>query len=401
MVNALKPLEDVLNDARLLDAESRWNDFLSQAAPNDTFAIVHHGDLDGVIGGAYASAFLKKHFEGAKPAIYWVGTEEYDFTDLRKWVKETAPVHCLIFDISIVNNPDALETIAASVSGKVFIFDHHLINSSVGALPANVVLANPTPAPLPKNVKPVPTFMFALKLAQKKGLHFPDWLAVLVMFTEGVDSFFPREIEALASTVPEMSAHGDLRKRYRNSPLARTATLVRAAYSTDAKDDLIVSLLDDLATGRVVQYADFHGQMESRFRRAADSISSQISELVDQWSRKLSEGNISGPLVTIFIQGPHAVAGPVASIIRGHNPSKVIMAWIEHGPRAVIELRTGNDMPTNLVSLLESLSGRILLLNYGGHAHAAGATVNRSDIERFIEELSKSADESYRANGLI
>jgi len=95
------------------------------------------------------SQFPCEEVSGAKLSNYWVGTEEYDFVDLERWVSGHNADHCLFFDMSIANNRRALAAIASSVRKWIFIFDHHLLNEK-SALPANVILANPTPKPQPK-----------------------------------------------------------------------------------------------------------------------------------------------------------------------------------------------------------------------------------------------------------
>jgi hypothetical protein len=78
---ASHPLDGALADARLLACARQWEGFLQQAGRPDSFGVVHHGDLDGAIGGGYAGALLQKNFTRAALSHYWVGTDEYDFVD--------------------------------------------------------------------------------------------------------------------------------------------------------------------------------------------------------------------------------------------------------------------------------------------------------------------------------
>lgn len=377
-----------INDERLDTAIQAWKSFESTLTPNDKIGLIYHGDMDGLLGATIIKHTLLKHVSVTKLRVYWVGTEEYDFSDLRDWVEEQHLDRCIFADISIENHSPTLAHVAKHVRHKTFIFDHHLINGSLES-DSRIILVNPTPIKLQKNESPIPTFLFAYKLALENAIYFPSWLLLLAMFTEGVDSFFKEQVKKILEEEFALDSRLSLREAYKTTALPRISSLIRAYFSRLQKDDIALTLMEDVITGKFLTPEELESELSKRFKGVAAKISTSITTLVEEWTDNIVTNYSDSPVVFIFLDAPHAVSGPVASIIRGSFPDKVIVTYVKNKGSFVFELRTSNDTHLNLAAILGRVAAKINLINYGGHPMAAGTLVREADLEKFLEILGK------------
>jgi single-stranded DNA-specific DHH superfamily exonuclease len=159
------------DDPRLSRIIDSWHTFENSITGAGKVGVVYHGDMDGLVGAAYIKRTLLKYVPEGMLKTYWVSTDEYDFELLRQWVKEQDLQICVFTDVSIENHLPTLEFISQHVSKKVFIYDHHFVNNTFNN--HKITLANPTPKKLEKGETPIPTFLFAYRVARENNLQFP------------------------------------------------------------------------------------------------------------------------------------------------------------------------------------------------------------------------------------
>jgi hypothetical protein len=372
------PFETPSLDQCLLD----WRRFCNGLRREGSVAIVYHGDADGAVAASVVDHILTQHLK-QQPALYWVGTDEYDFGELQRWLQRYKTTRMIFLDVAIENEPSMLACLLAATQGTAFIFDHHLVRQDTAV--EGAILANPTPNPLRPGEIPVPSFAFALALSRTCRLSFPDWLLAYVSFAEGVDSFVEPFMRHLVSSIAPLGAGQSLRDWYRRSRLGRVGSLVRAAFSDNAKTHEVVRLMQTSILEEHNSCEALLNGLESRFGPSADRIARVITQLVSHYEQDLSTA--SGRLVALPINDVHAVAGPVASILRGKAPDKVILTSIRKNGIIVCELRTGVKSETNLVELLKRVAESVPMVNFGGHASAAGALVAQADFDLFLLTL--------------
>ncbi len=380
----------------LASSLATWDSFSDQVRDGERVAVVHHGDLDGAIGAAYARTALRLRHGRLDIPVHWVATEEYDFEHLRSWLTDQSPDRCCIFDISLANHAATVEFLQGTVRHETFIYDHHVLT---GDRPSGkVTLANPTPAALGSDERHVPTFLFARDLAADSDLSFPDWLLLLGIFAEGVDGHYEREARQLFSDCfANGQVRGPLRKAYRRSPLSRIASLVRAEFSDPTKPHRVLDLLGRVAEGHLTELAEFKGELDLELGPEADAISREITANVERWTRRLkSDAAPPGTVVAIPIEERHSVAGPVASVLRGKFPNRVIVTYEIRGETAVVELRTRNDTTLSFPTILAQVAHDVPLKNYGGHPSAAGASMDAAHFPRFLKQLETEVEARMR-----
>ncbi|HEY0427481.1 MAG TPA: DHH family phosphoesterase [Pyrinomonadaceae bacterium] len=377
------------NDPRLSEAVNLWKSFENTLTNTDKVGLIYHGDMDGLIGAAYTRRTILKHVDEKMLKVFWIGTEEYDFASLRHWVAEQRLNKCVFTDISIENHLSTLDFVSKTVIDKVFIFDHHVINEDIAKVDTKVIIANPTPAKLQKGVTPVPTFLFAYRLAKDNDFNFPDWLLLLAIFSEGVDSFFESETKLLLHNAFGIDVQGSVRQCYKNTSLPKISSFIRAAFSSPEKDNQALQLIDDVITGKIQTINQFRLELSKRFEPISKQISKNISEYVDIWKDKIAVELKDSPIILIPVDASHAVSGPVASILRGAYPEKVIITYIKYKDNIIFELRTSNDTHLNLAAILGRVASQIEVINYGGHPMASGALIKEAELKPFVEKLEQ------------
>lgn len=376
------------DDPRLNKVIELWDSFANSISGEEKIGIVYHGDMDGLVGATYIRRALLKYVPESMTHAYWVSTDEYDFELLRQWVSEQDLNKFVSTDVSIENHQPTLQFISRHVSDKAFIYDHHFVNGVVDD--PKVTLANPTPEKLDKGMIPVPTFLFAYRVARENNLHFPDWLLLLSIFAEGVDSFFEGEARLLYERVFDKKASDSIKEDFKRTPLSKISNLVRAGFSLPQKNNTALQLLDRVATGDLLSFDDLRDQLAYEFEPTSSDIASRITHYLNVWKRKLGSAEFRDePVVFIPINAPHSVAGPVASILRGQYPDKVLITYIHRDDKVVFELRTRNDTHLNLAKILGRVASEVEVTNYGGHPMAAGAIIRWADLRKFTETLER------------
>lgn len=371
-------------DARLSEAVLHWRRFSQSIQRSDRIGVVFHADMDGAIGAAVVRrALIDQH--GVVPFILWVRTDEYDFGELRCWLSEQALDKCIILDISLATHFETMQALADRVRDSVFVFDHHLLPKPALAT-SKIIVVNPTPEPLQAGQVPVPTFAFALRLADELNYEFPSWLLLLAVFAEGVDSFAERETATLFQEVFKANQVANLRMSYRQSTLPKTLGYIRAAFAASPKGLAAIDAVDAVCRGEILELAQFASRLAPDWEDAAARIGQTISRAVEEWKPKI--GAMEPSIRTVFILAPSAdSAGPVASILRGYFPDRVIVTRADGVRNATFELRTKNGSALNLPTILAKVAARVRTINFGGHPSAAGALVPLGDADTFQNEL--------------
>lgn len=342
--------------------------------------VLYHGDFDGVVG---ASVLLVVGALTPRLAR-WVATEDYDFRGACRWIGETQLRSLATVDLGIENNPAALGAIAANVDGPVFIFDHHVVTVEP-RWPPNVILANPTPDGHSLRRPPVPAFLFADELLRGRDTALPSWLMLAAIFAEGVDEFFPDDVERLLAESCGQLPTPTAREAFRRTELARISVLMRAAFADSTTDDHRVVERLSQVMGEGESADSFLRWLDREFAPSAAELSKAISDAVEFQLRSPPAG--PGAVFTT-VDSRFPIAGPVASILRGRL-GRTVVALQERGDRLSIELRAPNTGPADLPSVLAAIEarGNVRLLHHGGHRTAAGAAVDVRDTIRFVSEF--------------
>ena len=361
-----------------------WGAFEGVLGTRSSVGVLYHGDFDGVIG---AAAMLLSLRQSLAPLAFWIATEDYDFESARQWITGCDLRGLGVVDLGIENNPAALASVAASVNGPLFIYDHHVVVGSLH-LPPNVTLANPTPQGHSALRPPVPSFLFADELLRLRGSQLPDWLLLAALFAEGVNEFFAADTEFLLEHCCGAEPRPTAREAFWRTPLARLSVLVRAAFAGSHGNDHSLASHLCSAIEEQTQAAAFLATLESEYGPESDELSHAISTQVDMWLARLSSGGADAGVAVVEIQSRFPIAGPVASILRGRL-SRTVLAIQDRAGHVSVEMRAPNDSDVNFPEILLAVAARVPLLNHGGHRTAAGAAVRSEHVRSFFDEFNR------------
>ncbi len=338
--------------------------------------------MDGLIGALYVIAMLKTKIKKTMIETYQIGTEEYDFIKLKRWFKRSIFSKCVFLDVSIENNPDTLSEIQMIINGKIFVYDHHILTAKA-VDNSSIIVANPTPQKLNQDEVPIPTFLFALYLAIEGRFLFPDWLLLTAIFAEGVDSFFPEQIEELFYSVfGQKVSKQNQRKEFRKTKLAKISPLIRAGFSDRYEGQNILKLfsIEKFAHG----FSELIEDLTKRYLSLSTKISEIITESVDHLIEDIRNNYANDKVILIPIDSYPSVVGPIASILRQYYPDKVFLSYLHNENNVMFEIRVSNNSPIDLVSILTNLSDKVTFYNFGGHSMAAGGLLKKRDLNSFL-----------------
>jgi len=369
----------------------KWIGFLDDLNHDQTIALIYHSDIDGLIGAAYIYETLKKRSLDNQIILNSVSTEDYDFEDLVDWFTMVRPDVAIFSDISIENHPKALTSIASKVNDIIFIYDHHIILYDF-ANEAKIILANPTPTQEISKSSPKPTFLFAREIALAEKLAFPNWLLLLAIFSEGVETFFKDESKVLLSELFPSIKSGNLRDGFNQTHLKSIGGLVRAGFvhEADGTEHVLLSFFRKIATGEICSYSELNSILLLTYGELAAHIEASINKEVEFWSAKIDKDELtSNEPVIMFLKQPTTVAGPVASILRGKYTNRSFVSIVKYKDKAIVELRARNGSCMDFPKILSEISSTVPMLNYGGHPSASGASLKYQCLDKFIDELRK------------
>ena len=155
-----------------------------------------------------------------------------------------------------------------------------------------------------------------------------------------------------------------------------------------------MDLLVELATGPKTSMDAFLTCLEECYGSRAEANSNLLSRLIDEWKSRVKKSDDNSAKAVIIEVAESSIAGPLASILRGYFPSRVIVTIGDATTASFAELRTSNNSNINLVNELTTISGYVPLINFGGHAAAAGALFDRNAKAQFIEAIKLAFNHS-------
>ena len=306
-------LPTAANDARLAKSVREWEYFLQGISIGDSVLIVYHEDVDGLVAAVCLKRVLEK-LTRVGPILYSVSTADYDFALLRLKFKAVQADACICLDISLASHTETLEALGRSFKKRVFVFDHHQQLQAISC-PKNVTVSNPTPTIMALNNRPVPTFCFARSVSATDAVEFPNWLTLVSLYCEGVDSFYPDEAARLFSEVFRCDTPDRVRDAIRASPLGPTCNLIRAGFTFEDGAQRLEAAFNRILTGETSLVDEFVRPLKDAFASRAEEISVTINTIIAEQRRLHADD--TARVVLVSIESHFDIAGPVASILRG------------------------------------------------------------------------------------
>jgi hypothetical protein len=301
------------NEAAVTDSLlSEVKQWFARAAQSE-IALIYHADPDGVVSAALVSAYFARRFDKPLGARYRVGTHEFDFQKLSRWISQTNPKYVAFFDVNIVENNGLLSEWGQR-GIDVLIYDDH----DVGPVepPENVTYLSPSGL---NTSRPIPPSLFATLL---EGSLQPQHIAAASIGIIG---------EHLADEYADLLASSPLSREYMDE-LVRMIVAFYLSTEHDV-DDLSLSIVEDILKEPVQELQNIRQSVVAstllQIEATVDADIARNLENSERWTNK--KGGFEFLLKEVVART--RVVGPVASNLRDMSSSSISSGLI---PRSLL-----------------------------------------------------------------
>jgi single-stranded DNA-specific DHH superfamily exonuclease len=369
---------------------NNWLADLPEAA--DKFAIVYHGDCDGVVSAALFDYILRESLAKSNIIHIPVRTENYDFEQALSRIDQFHPDVTIFLDLSIQNHPDKLKKASDATRSALLIYDHHSqYNSEV---PANTLYLNPSVTPEGYDENSPPPCLFTARLAHIRfGIDF-DWAAGIGLIAESaVDHFMP-----LFQKLPDQFPGLCPGTRIKSPDDVYECKLKSITYSIAAAFWARPGEFEQMAFDQISRMIKENTPLVffSRHNNEARQLIRMEKEVRAEINRLTAEAEIHSyyapetSLRYAEIESEYRVGGVVATRLVRKHKSDIVVTGQEYTGRYVVEARCGNDIKVNVAEMLKAATSDLNPYSVGGHPVAAGATLPPESSTQFFIELENT-----------
>jgi len=367
-----------------------WLETLMSTA--DRFALIFHGDCDGVISAVMFDYILRETMAKTDIVLIPLRTEQYDFEQALNTIEETRPDASVFLDLSIQNHPEKLIRAANATKQAILIYDHHSQYSS--DIPDKVLYLNPSITPNGYDDNSPPPCLFAARLAQNRiGRDF-DWIACVGLIAEAaVDRYLPA-FKKVAQQNPDLCpARGIVTPEdVYNCKLKDITYAVSAAFwgppgmYEQMTFDILAQMVKDEAPQSFFSRTNADAK---KLLQLETDVHAEINRLAAEAEFHCYYNSETG-LRYAEIESIYRVGGAVASrLVRKHHKDIVVIGQM-YSDRYVIEARSGSRRSINVADLLKNACAELNPYSTGGHPAAAGATLKIDSSSEFFIALENA-----------
>lgn len=379
-----------MNNKIIDDHISKFEAVLA-AVPKTTqrFAIVYHGDCDGVVSAALLGFLLKKTSATARVTFIPVRTEQFDFLEALDQLDNINPDFTFFLDLSIQDYPEKFQFAVSATKNLTIVYDHH--SQTQTTVPQNVLYLNPSITPNGFDNESPPPCFFAAKLCQKVlGQDF-DWVAGIGLIAESsVEHFLPL-FQELPKKFPDLFGSRSVYTPddVQNSKLKDITYSLGAAFwgpvgefehlALDALSRMIQENSPNIFFNASFQPAQTLIELETEIRNEID----RLTKLSEQYAFRPT----GLPLCYVELTSIFRVGGVVATRLSHAFKQDIIITGQYFNNRFVIEARRGGSQKTDVSLLLRETVKGLQPINVGGHPFAAGASLPSESRIQFFYSL--------------
>ena len=370
---------------------SAWLDTLGDT--RRAFAVVYHGDCDGVISAALFDHIL--HLMPCRPTIRHVPvrTEQYDFEASLAQLENLLPDVTIFLDLSIQNHPEKLLRAAAATAGGILVYDHH--SQFTDRVPERTLYLNPSITPTGYDEESPPPCFFAARLAQRRTGNDFDWAACIGLIAESaVEQFLPL-FRKLPSQFPGLFPGNalDSARDVSASRLKEISYAIGSAFWAEpgAYEHRALRLLSEMIlAGSPRLFFDPANQEAREIIALERRVRSEINRAYVE-AEYNSYFAPEARLRYTEVQSEYRIGGVVATRLSRKHKDHIVVSGQHYAGRYVIEARRGANCHGNVVDLLKEATRDLPVLSLGGHPAAAGAGLPEEVSAQFFLTLEQAA----------
>lgn len=333
-------------------------EFLDGINQKDSVLIICHNDLDGIASGILFYDFCrKKECNEIEILPLGSGIRNNSYVDIEKFNK------ALVADLAPEQIVRDLESLPEKM--EILYVDHHPRNDD-RKLKENITELRTTPEGY------IPSSRTVYELCGGK-----KWLAVIGVLSDFGDK---DEInsEFIESFVKEIGKSID----YLRQEIMYTVSRAIIYSENHPEIEIIEKLLN----------------MESlEDTRALDEYSEPVKREFDKFVELFDQAEkISDKLTYYYFEPEYNIKSFIINFISSRDPSGIYIFATPESDKIVGLSARSSSKEYNVAQILKDCTGDLKDSSAGGHFAAAGAQINRSDLDRFIEQLKKYDIEKVR-----
>jgi single-stranded DNA-specific DHH superfamily exonuclease len=388
---------DIMKQMQVIDEHCRKvNDWLdSVARPASRFAIVYHGDCDGVVSGALFDYIFRETMHKADIRHIPVRTEQYDFVHVLEEFDRLRPDITVFLDLSIQNLPDKLNRMAGMTNRGILIYDHH--SQQNDRVPENTLYLNPSITPDGYDENAPPPCYFSAKLAESRSKQDFDWVAAVGLIGESAVDRFLDLFTKISQQFPELCPAGGIHSasQVQRSKFRTISYAVGSAFW--GPPGQYEQAAFDALTGMIDRYSP------QSFFEPGNSDAGQILELERTVRREISRtfhetlaNSYYDPATSLRyaeVSSEYRIGGVIATRMSRKFRDDLVVTGQPYDDRYVIEARRGSHRTENMAALLARAARDLHPFSTGGHPAAAGATLSLSSSSEFFLALETALAE--------
>jgi len=320
-------------------------EFLENITSEDKVAIIHHDDGDGFCSGILFYDWCKNKNAEVDEFTYNIGKSSLDKFDLKKFNK------LIVCDLA----PDFMaEEFEQLTDKKIFYTDHHKKST-----------------PLPKEIIAYQTdeqgyFPSARTAGELTGLK--HWLSVAGTVTDAAD-LYPENNEFIDNFLKKNNMTLEQFKENITSKL----TNFLVYFKTDPKKAF-----------EILEGINSLKDME-KLKEYSEEVEAEINQTIERYE---TEKEKLGDINFFYFEPNFSVTKPVSGIISRKNDDEAfIFAALDKGKEKIKFSARSQDRSRDMSALLKAGVKDLKEGNAGGHLAAAGAQINKEDLEKFKENI--------------
>jgi hypothetical protein len=373
-----------------------WDTFEARVAAraDEGVVLAYQGSCDGLVAAAYLLHTLRGNgVDVPRSRILWVPTEDHSYEQLRSFLRQQRPAFLISLGMPVQNAPEALDDMVNSVSQGMFVFDHH--HASETPTRDHLVVLNPTPTMEQAQAKPMPSSLFGYLCAERAGRDVAPWLVGVALLDEGVEeqmNFFYEELSRL-NDLPSPGMVGGA-AGLRQTIYGRISRLLVSNFAGRESEHTALDLAQQVLRGQLPGPDELLDAAGERLARLANTVTTEVRRHIDTWRQRITAYLKDETFVKLEIPSELSVAGPVAAILQGHFPEKIIVTYTRRGASAQVELR-GPKEGANLAAAVDEVAQTLPVHCYRGQATTASLTVAEENLLAILDGLSAKLDPNW------
>jgi len=365
-------------------------EFLSRIVGKDRVALVFHDDCDGCCSASIFWILLDELHEGCEVKLFC--TEEHDVVLTSRIVNELArfePQHILCVDLPIDKDPESVHRTLKLTGAKMLSYDHHVPTTIIRH--KSCIQINPLNIDRNMKVAP-PTSCFGYRLYKYMG-GGKDlcWVAGTGIVADYGTETCKEEIEEIRNHYHDLYPFEEIsQSKGMQTKLMILANLINSGYQyADRKGALlavraIIESIDNMGPYYLLKGKSKTIQTLLLYRRKIDEeITSRVSEF-----REKADINWHMGLAFYMVSSEKYIVSELANRLSSLYPGLILFIISSNKQRIKFSARVGPKKGVNLDDLVKASISGIQNALGGGHRLAAGGSLPKSDLEKFIQNVT-------------